>query len=109
MWTWTTPPEHEPGAHPRSSTSVSSWMRVTRHSKATGLSATRGGRTSAEASGVRPARANSSTSGPTDAEVSFIGSARARVARFQTNSPVDSALVTLSLWPVLENPTMGGR
>ena len=81
---------------------------VQRHSKVTRLSATRGGRTSVEARGVRPASTNSSTSGGTAAQVVFIASARSRVARFHTNSPVACTLRTVSLRPMLAKPTMGG-
>jgi len=46
---------------------------------------------------VRPASWNSSTSGGTAAQLWFMASARLRVARFQTNSPVSSTLRTVSL------------
>ena len=81
---------------------------VTRHSKLTGLSSTRSTFTRRPGTGVRPARVNSSTSGPTEAQLAFMASARARVARFQTNSPVAWALATVSFQPMVEKPTMGG-
>ena len=82
--------------------------RVTRHSKATGLSPTRGALTRSEATGVRPASWNSSTSGGTAAQVAFIASASGRVTRFHTNSPVARALRRLSFSDVLEKPISGG-
>src|SRR5690606_35635617 len=86
-----------------------SWMIwVTLHSKDTGLSSTRGTSTTLEATGVRPLRANSSTSGATAAQLWFIASASGRVARFQQNSPVASALFRLSFRLTLEKPMIGG-
>ncbi|MNT48374.1 hypothetical protein D3C72_1851530 [compost metagenome] len=79
-----------------------------RHSKVTGLSATRGGATKVEGRGVRPVSANSLTSGGTAAQLWFITSAKSRVARFHTNSPVSCTLRTVSLKPMLAKPTMGG-
>lgn len=73
----------------------------------TGLSATRGGVTTWDASGVSPARSNSSTSNGTAAQLWFMASASGRVARFQTNSPVSSMLRSVSLRPRLEKPTIG--
>ena len=64
---------------------------------------------------VRPAKANSSTSGSTLAEVAFISSDKASVARLTTNSPVASTLVSVSLrrpWlirPLAANITAGGE
>jgi hypothetical protein len=81
---------------------------VTRHSKLTGDSATRGAPTCWEASGVSPASANSSTSGGTAAQLAFMRSANSRVTRFQVNSPVACALRKVSLAPMLAKPTMGG-
>ena len=78
------------------------------HSKDTGLSATRGTAMRRDGTGVRPASANSSTSGGTAAQLAFIASASGRVARFQPNSPVASMLRSVSLAPMLAKPTIGG-
>jgi hypothetical protein len=64
-----------------------------------GLPPTRGGVTRREATFSNPASANSSTSGKTVAELAFIASACALVARFQTNSPVLLAFSALSFHP----------
>ena len=61
-----------------------------------------------EATGVRPASSNSSTSGGTAAQAAFMRSASGRVARFQPNSPVSRMLRRLSLAPMLAKPTIGG-
>ncbi|MNL79985.1 hypothetical protein D3C87_2067160 [compost metagenome] len=81
---------------------------VTLHSNDTGLSATRGTLMMFDATLVSPDSSNSSTSGPTIAQLWFICSANGRVARFQANSPVCSMLFRLSLRPTLENPMIGG-
>ena len=71
-----------------------SWMIcVSLHSKATGLSATRGTLTSLPGAAVSPAILNSLTSRATCAAVAFICFARSMVARFQTNSPVSWILL----------------
>ncbi len=86
-----------------------SWtIWLTLHSNATGVCATRGTLTMREAAGVRPLSWNSSTSAATAAQLWFIFSAKGRVARFQTNSPVCSILFRLSLRPTLQNPMIGG-
>ena len=46
--------------------------------------------------------------GATEADVAFIGSRSARVARLTTNSPVASMLRSVSLAPMLAKPTIGG-
>ena len=69
---------------------------VTTHSKAT-VSATRGASIFRLGAAVRPASANSSTSGATPAELAFIARASGRVARFHTNVPVDATLRAESL------------
>jgi hypothetical protein len=80
-----------------------------RHSKFTGLSATRGALTMRLAAAVSPARMNSSSLWGRVAEVSFIATARGRVARFQTNSLVSTIFCTLSFQPLLAKPIIGGR
>ena len=57
---------------------------------------------------VRPLNSNSSMSAATAAQLWFIASAKGRVARFQTNSPVCSMLFRLSLRPTLQKPMIGG-
>ena len=106
MCTPTTSPtvNHEPLASPVAVCSSMIW--VTRHSKVTGAAATRGALTSSEATASSPAASNSSTSSVV--EVAFICSASERVARFQVNSRVASALATVPFQPLLENPTSGG-
>src|SRR5690606_1996143 len=88
------------------SCNLTTW--VTLHSNATGLSPTRGAATFLDATGVSPARVNSLTCGATVAELAFIAPASAMVARFHTNSPVLSALRSVSLRPLLEKPITGG-
>ena len=86
-----------------------SWMIwVSLHSKATGLSATRGTLTSLPGTAVRPAILNSLTSRATWAAVAFICFARSLVARFQTNSLVSWMLPALSFQLVEEKPMIGG-
>jgi hypothetical protein len=88
-----------------------------RHSIWTGLSATRGGRTTSLASGVSPERANSSTSGATSAAVWFIATAISSETILTTNSRVASTLRSVSLvWFIelvalrtaAQNKTVGG-
>jgi hypothetical protein len=81
----------------------------TRHSSAAGLAATRGGETSRLGALAMPASSNSSTSGPTLAEVAFIASARASLTRLNTNSPVSRTLARLSPSFSEEKPMIGGR
>ena len=76
---------------------VSRRIWLSRHSNDTGVSLTRGTPITRDGSGVSPASWNSSTSGPTAAQLWFIASASGRVARFQPNSPVSSIFRTLSL------------
>ena len=77
-------------------------------SKVTGLERTRGGLTSRDGVASNPARSNSSTSGGTMAHEAFIASAKGRVARFQTNSPVSRILRAVSFRLVDEKPMIGG-
>ncbi len=83
-------------------------MSDTLHSKATGLSPTRGTLTSLPGTAVSPASLNSSTSGATCAAVAFMCLARSIVARFQTNSPVCWMFSTVSFQLVEEKPMIGG-
>ncbi len=108
MWMPTTSPSTSQVSigSPAALCSCTIWLR--RHSKLTGLPCTRGTATQREASVCRPARANSSTSGPTAAQVWFMASAWGRVTRFQTNSPVASMLASVSLRPMLAKPMTGG-
>src|SRR5438067_7594578 len=89
--------------------SLSETVCSTRHSIAQGASATRGGRTRRQGTGVRPAARNSSTPRGNGADVMFIALRKSQVARLQTNSPVSSMNVTESLRPSLEKQTTGGR
>ena len=59
--------------------------------------------------GSRPAFSISLVPRGIGAEVMFIASRKSQVARLQTNSPVSSMKLTESLWPSLENITIGGR
>jgi hypothetical protein len=56
----------------------------------------------------RPANSNSSVPRGSPAEVRFIFSARARVTRLHTNSPVSWMLAAVSLRPPELNMTIGG-
>src|SRR5436309_10638989 len=82
---------------------------TTRHSRAQGDSAMRGGRTSRDGAGVSPAASISLTPRGNVAEVAFMASRRSHVARLQTNSRVSSMKLTESLRPSLEKHTTGGR
>ena len=93
-------------AAPSAPCSWISWL--SRHSKFTGLSSTRGAATSRPGARVRPATSNSSISGGAGAHVRFICCASAFVARLQQNSPVVATLATLSFQPIEENPMIGG-
>src|SRR5450756_3153264 len=66
------------------------------HSSAQGEAFTRGGLTSRERAGSRPARSISLTPRGSGAEVAFIASRKSQVARLQTNSPVSSMKLTES-------------
>ena len=102
----TTSPVHHQLSVGAPSASSSCTTCAVRHSKLTGASATRGAATSSDSTASSPARSNSST--PARVEVAFICSASARVTRFQVKTPVSWALRTLSLSPMLLNPTSGG-
>ena len=97
MWTATTSPNVSQESTESPSAVCSRMHCVSRHSKATGLSITRGTPTTRESAGVKPDSTNSSTYGDTAALVWFIASANGRVAKFQTNSPVSWMLRTVSL------------
>ncbi len=62
------------------------------HSRTAGFAATRGGATTALGSFSRPARTNSSTPGPTGADVVLRASARARSTSDTVNCPGASLL-----------------
>ena len=79
------------------------------HSSAQGDAFTRGGLTSRDGAGSRPARSISLTPRGSGAEVAFIASRKSQVARLQTNSPVSSMKLTESLCPSLANITRLAR
>src|SRR5918992_1619978 len=84
-----------------------------RHSMFAGDSATLGGRTTSEGTGVRPAMANSLTSVGYSAAVRFMASAMASTTTLTTNSPVSSILARVSFrlspaWRDEENTIVGG-
>ncbi len=78
------------------------------HSKATGLSATRGGLTTFDGRASSPPSMNSSIASDTWAEVAFMASARGSVAMFHTNSPVSWMLRAVSFRLSEAKPMIGG-
>ncbi len=82
---------------------------TTLHSSEAGLSLTRGAATRRHSAIVRPAWMNSFSPRGSGAEVAFMASLSADVARLATNSPLSLAKVAESLYPPsLEKPTIGG-
>ena len=81
---------------------------VTRHSKAIGAPATRGGRTERLGSRPMPARSNSLWPRGNGVAESFIADSIASVPMHSTNSPVARALARVSLCPTEVKHTVGG-
>ena len=88
--------------------SPSSSVWCSRHSSATGDSATRGGATSALGSRSGPPRRNSLTPAGKSVAVALTCSNSGSVARQTTNSPVSRTLRSESLAPTLVNWIIGG-
>jgi hypothetical protein len=78
---------------------------VTRASRCARASATRGGRTTRLGTGVTPAKANSSCSGPDSIALAFMASTSARPTTLTTISPVVRALTSVSFSRPPRRPT----
>src|SRR5262245_9552747 len=90
------------------SISSSLTVRSHLHSKAHGVALMRGGLTSCDGAASRPIASISFTPQGKVHEVSFTASRKSQTARLQTNSPVCSTKVMVSLRPSLANITIGG-
>ena len=91
MWTATTSPSVSTLPLHAPLRVLISTISTTLHSSEAGLSATRGAATSRHSAIVSPAQANSLSPRGSGAEVTFIGSRSACVARLATNSPLSRA------------------